>query len=59
MEKKGNGWKIVLIIVGLLAAVATVLALCIRTEQRLYRMLGVIEQYLPRRQKNNAFEVEL
>lgn len=59
MEKKGNGWKIVLIVMGLLAAVATVLVLCIRTEQRLYRMLGVIEQYLPRRQKNNAFEVEL
>ncbi|MBQ6848677.1 MAG: hypothetical protein IJN76_01315 [Clostridia bacterium] len=59
MEKKNNGWKIVLLVAGLVAAAATILFLCIRTEQRLYRMLGVIERYLPRRKKNLAFEVEL
>ena len=59
MEKKNNGWKIVLLVAGLVAAAATILFLCIRTEQRLYRVLGVIERYLPRRKKNLAFEVEL
>ena len=59
MEKKSNGWNVVLIIAALVAALTAVLFLCIRTEQRLYRVLGVVEQYLPRRRKNNAFEVEL
>lgn len=59
MEKKNNGWKIVLIVAGLVAAAATILYLCIRTEQRLFRVLGAVERHLPRRKKNLAFEVEL
>lgn len=59
MEKKNNGWKIVLIVAALVAAAATILFLCIRTEQRLYRLLGAIESRFPRRNKNLAFEVEL
>ena len=59
MEKKNNGWNIVLIVAALVAALAAILVLCVRTEQRMYRLLGLVEQYLPRRQKNNTFEVEL
>ena len=59
MEKKNNGWNFVLIVAALVAAVVAVLVLCVRTEQRLYRLMGLVEEYLPRRRKNNAFEVEL
>ena len=59
MEKKNNGWGIVLIVAALVAAVAAILVLFVRTEQRLYRLLGMVEEYLPRRQKNTAFEMEL
>ena len=59
MEKKNNGWKIVLIVSALIAALVAVLVLFVRTEQRLYRLLGLVEEYLPRRQKNAKFEVEL
>ena len=59
MEKKNSGWNIVLIVVALVAALAAILVLFVRTEQRLYRLVGLVEEYLPRRQKNTAFEVEL
>ena len=59
MEKKSNGWNIVLIVAALVAALAAILILFVRTEQRLYRLAGLVEEYLPRRQKNAAFEVEL
>lgn len=59
MEKKSNGWNIVLIVAALVAALAAILILFVRTEQRLYRLVGLVEEYLPRRQKNAAFEVEL
>ena len=59
MEKKNNGWNIVLVLAALVAAVVAILVLCVRTEQRLYRLLGLVEEYLPRRRKNNAFEAEL
>ena len=59
MEKKSNGWNIVLIVAALVAALAAILILFVRTEQRLYRLVGLVEEYLPRRQKNTAFEVEL
>ncbi len=59
MEKKNNGWSIVLIVAALVAAVVTALVLCVRTEQRLYRLLGMVEEYLPGRRKNATFEVEL
>ena len=59
MEKKSNGWNIVLIVAALVAALAAILILFVRTEQRLYRLVGLVEEHLPRRQKNTAFEVEL
>ena len=59
MEKKNSGWNIVLIVVALVAALAAILVLFVRTEQRLYRLVGLVEEYLPRRQKNTAVEVEL
>ena len=59
MEKKSNGWNIVLIVAALVAALAAILILFVRTEQLLYRLVGLVEEYLPRRQKNAAFEVEL
>ena len=59
MEKKNNGWSIVLIVAALVAAVVTALVLCVRTEQRLYRLLGMVEEYLPGCRKNATFEVEL
>lgn len=59
MEKKNSGWSIVLIVAALVAALAAILILFVRTEQRMYRLLGIVEQYLPRRQKNARFEVEL
>ena len=59
MEKKSNGWNIVLIVAALVAALAAILILFVRPEQRLYRLVGLVEEYLPRRQKNAAFEVEL
>lgn len=59
MEKKSNGWNIVLIVAALVAALAAILILFVRTEQRLYRLVGLVEEHLPRRQKNAAFEVEL
>jgi len=59
MEKKSSGWNIVLIVAALVAALAAILVLFVRTEQRMYRLLGLVEQYLPRRKKNAQFEVEL
>ena len=59
MENKNNGWKIVLAVTALVAALAAILVLFVRTEQRMYRLLGLVEEYLPRRQKNAKFEVEL
>ncbi len=59
MEKKNTGWNIVLIVAALVAALTAILVLFVRTEQRMYRLLGLVEEYLPRRQKNAAFEVEL
>ena len=59
MEKKNNGWNVVLTLAALIAALVAVLVLFVRTEQRMYRLLGLVEEYLPRRHKNAAFEVEL
>ena len=59
MENKNNGWKVVLAVTALVAALAAVLVLFVRTEQRLYRLLGLAEEYLPCRRKNAKFEVEL
>ncbi len=59
MEKKNNGWSVVLIVAALVAALTAILVLFVRTEQRMYRMLGLVSEYLPRRSKNTQFEVEL
>lgn len=59
MEKKNNGWNVALTLAALIAALVAVLVLFVRTEQRMYRLLGLVEEYLPRRRKNAAFEVEL
>ena len=59
MENKNNGWKIVLAVAAVVAALVAVLVLFVRTEQRMYRLLGLVEEHLPRRQKNAQFEVEL
>jgi len=59
MEKKNNGWSVVLIVAALVAALTAILVLFVRTEQRMYRMLGLVSEYLPRHSKNTQFEVEL
>ena len=46
MEKK-NGWGIFVAVLLTLAAVGVALALVIRTEQRLLRLLGKVEKHLP------------
>ncbi len=60
MEKNQNNvWKTVLIVVSVLMALAVALAAIIRTERRLRRLLGVVEGYLPRKQKNTQIRVDL
>jgi len=60
MEKNQNSvWKTVLIVVSVLMALAVALAAIIRTERRLRRLLGVVEGYLPRKQKNTQIRVDL
>ena len=60
MEKNNNSvWKTVLIIVSVLMALAVALAAIIRTERRLRRLLGIVEGYLPRKQKNTQIRVDL
>lgn len=60
MEKNNNSvWKTVLIVVSVLMALAVALAAIIRTERRLRRLLGIVEGYLPRKQKNTQISVDL
>ena len=60
MEKNHNSvWKTVLIVVSVLMALAVALAAIIRTERRLRRLLGKVEGYLPRKQKNTQIRVDL
>ena len=59
MEKKNNVWGGIVAFAAVIAALVAVLVLFVRTEQRLYRLIGFVESYLPRRQKNAPFEVEL
>ena len=60
MEKNNNSvWKTVLIVVSVLMALAVALAAIIRTERRLRRLLGIVEGYLPRKNKNTPIQVEL
>lgn len=60
MEKNTNSvWKIVLTVVAIIAALAVAVMVLIRTERRMRRLLGIVEGYLPRKQKNAPMEIEL
>ena len=61
MEKNNtnNVWKIVLTVVAILTALAVALAVLIRTERRLRRLVGIVDSYLPHKHKNTPIEVEL
>ena len=58
-KRKNNFWKFVLAGVAILGAIALALFLLIRTERRLYRLLGVLESYLPRKRKQTEFRIDL
>ena len=53
MEKKNNGWGIALGILLTLVGLVVALALIIRTEQRLLRLVGKVEKILPIKAKNS------
>lgn len=60
MENKNNGAKVFWIVLAVLAAAGIALALIIRTEQRLLRLLGKVEKVLPvKKQKSDPIMVEL
>ena len=60
MENKKNNAKVFWIVMAILAAVAIALALIIRTEKRLLRLLGKVEKVLPiKKQKNDPITVEI
>ena len=60
MENKKHGAKVFWIVMAILAAVAVALALIIRTEQRLLRLLGKVEKVLPlKAKKNDPITVEI
>lgn len=60
MEKKNNGWGIALGILLALVGVVVALALIIRTEQRLLRLVGKVEKLLPiKAKKAEPITVEL
>ena len=60
MEKKNNGWGIALGILLALVGVVVALALIIRTEQRLLRLVGKVEKLLPiKAKKTEPITVEL
>lgn len=59
MEKNNSVWKVVLTVVSILMALAVACAVLIRTERRMRRLLGIVEGYLPRKQKNAEIRVDL
>lgn len=60
MEKNTNNvWKIVLIVVAIITALAVAVMALVRTERRMRRLLGIVEGYLPRKQKSTPMEIEL
>lgn len=61
MENKKNNAKVFWIVLAILAAVAIALALIIRTEKRLLRLVAKVEKVLPikKKQKNAPITVEL
>ena len=60
MENKKNNAKAFWIILTVLVSVVIALALIIRTEKRLLRLLGKVEKVLPmKKQKNDPITVEI
>lgn len=59
MEKNNNVWKIVLTVVAIITALAVAVMVLVRTERRMRRLLGIVEGYIPRKQKNAPMEIEL
>ena len=60
MEKKNNGWGVFLGVLLALIGVVVALALVIRTEQRLLRLVGKVEKVLHiNTKKNEPITVEL
>ena len=58
MEKKNSyGWIIALVLV--IGALAAAAVLFLRTERRMLRLVGMLENHLPRKRKNTEFRVEL
>lgn len=57
--KTNNVWKILLTVMAVIAALVAVVLALVRTERRLYRVLGVLESYLPRNKKDSALHIEL
>ena len=58
MEKKNSyGW--ILIVLAAVAALVAAALLFLRTERRMLRLVGILEQHLPRNTKKNQFTVEL
>ena len=58
MEKKNSyGW--ILIVVAAVAALVAAALLFLRTERRMLRLVGILEQHLPRNTKKTQFTVEL
>ncbi len=54
MENKKQGWRIFWVVLGILAAVAVALALLIRTERRLLRLIAKAEKVLPIKKKEKT-----
>ena len=60
MENKKNNARVIWIVLAILAAAAIALALIIRTEKRLLRLLGKAEKVLPiKKQKSDPITVEI
>ena len=61
MENKKQGWRIFWVVLAILAAVAVALALMIRTERRLLRLIAKIERVMPikKKEKSKPITVEL
>ena len=59
MENKKNSKKVFWIVLATLVAVVIALALIIRTEKRLLRLMGKVEKYMPfKKKKNDPITVE-
>ena len=60
MEKKNNGIGIFISVLVTLTAIGVALALLIRTENRLLRLLGKVEKAIPKKSaKSDPITVEL